>query len=212
MYLLKFQIQSLKGRPRYSDYISLHISHFLKKKENCWGCSVIPVHLWKMKAIKFLQSAKFIPVWFLFIFFFFQKTRLGNPEVRKVVDQSVQEHLTDYLELHPDILDSILSKSLNALKVLFLKLAGVGFDFLCRKNLINCSPACASFGRSLQYFLKVIFLLHVQAALAAKRARELVRQKSVLKSSSLPGKLADCSATNPEESGIWTCYSHQMSH
>ncbi|CAL5420615.1 unnamed protein product [Camellia sinensis] len=44
------------------------------------------------------------------------KTRLGNPEVRKVVDQSVQEYLTEYLELHPDVLDSILSKSLNALK------------------------------------------------------------------------------------------------
>ncbi|KAG8367000.1 hypothetical protein BUALT_Bualt16G0026900 [Buddleja alternifolia] len=85
------------------------------------------------------------------------KTRLGNPEVRKVVDQSIQEYLTEYLELHPDVLDAILSKSLNALK----------------------------------------------AALAAKRARELVRQKSVLKSSSLPGKLADCSATNPEESEIF---------
>ncbi|CAL5350642.1 unnamed protein product [Camellia sinensis] len=60
----------------------------------------------------------------------------------------------EYLELHPDVLDSILSKSLNALK----------------------------------------------AALAAKRARELVRQKSVLTYSSLPGKLADCSATNPEDS------------
>uniref|UniRef100_A0A7C9E0D9 DNA gyrase subunit B n=1 Tax=Opuntia streptacantha TaxID=393608 RepID=A0A7C9E0D9_OPUST len=85
------------------------------------------------------------------------KTRLGNPEVRKVVDQCVQEYLTEYLELHPDVLDSILSKALNALK----------------------------------------------AALAAKRARELVRQKSVLKSSSLPGKLADCSSTNPEESEIF---------
>ncbi|XP_059646081.1 DNA gyrase subunit B, chloroplastic/mitochondrial-like [Cornus florida] len=85
------------------------------------------------------------------------KTRLGNPEVRKVVDQAVQEYLTDYLELHPDVLDSILSKSLNALK----------------------------------------------AALAAKRARELVRQKSVLRSSSLPGKLADCSSSNPEESEIF---------
>ncbi|KAF8395721.1 hypothetical protein HHK36_019671 [Tetracentron sinense] len=42
-----------------------------------------------------------------------------------------------------------------------------------------------------------------KAALAAKRARELVRQKTVLKSSSLPGKLADCSATNPEESEIF---------
>ncbi|KMT15187.1 hypothetical protein BVRB_3g063000 [Beta vulgaris subsp. vulgaris] len=85
------------------------------------------------------------------------KTRLGNPEVRKVVDQCVQDYLTEYLELHPDVLDNILSKALNALK----------------------------------------------AALAAKRARELVRQKSVLKSSSLPGKLADCSATNPEEAEIF---------
>ncbi|XP_068340941.1 DNA gyrase subunit B, chloroplastic/mitochondrial-like [Pyrus communis] len=85
------------------------------------------------------------------------KTRLGNPEVRRVVDQSLQEYLTEYLELHPDVLDSILSKSLNALK----------------------------------------------AALAAKRARELVRQKSVLRSSSLPGKLSDCSSTNPEESEIF---------
>uniref|UniRef100_A0A6N2NBL4 DNA gyrase subunit B n=1 Tax=Salix viminalis TaxID=40686 RepID=A0A6N2NBL4_SALVM len=85
------------------------------------------------------------------------KTRLGNPEVRKVVEQSIQEYLTEYLELHPDALESILSKSLNALK----------------------------------------------AALAAKRARELVRQKSVLKSSSLPGKLADCSSTDPKESEIF---------
>ncbi|KAM1185205.1 hypothetical protein ACFX2G_014834 [Malus domestica] len=85
------------------------------------------------------------------------KTRLGNPEVRRVVDQTLQEYLTEYLELHPDVLDSILSKSLNALK----------------------------------------------AALAAKRARELVRQKSVLRSSSLPGKLSDCSSTNPEESEIF---------
>ncbi|KAH6779613.1 DNA GYRASE B2 [Perilla frutescens var. hirtella] len=85
------------------------------------------------------------------------KTRLGNPEVRRIVDQSILEYLTEYLELHPDVLDSILSKSLNALK----------------------------------------------AALAAKRARELVRQKSVLKSSSLPGKLADCSATDPAEAEIF---------
>ncbi|XP_062196140.1 DNA gyrase subunit B, chloroplastic/mitochondrial [Phragmites australis] len=85
------------------------------------------------------------------------KTRLGNPEVRRMVEQSVQENLTEYLELHPDVMDSILSKSLNALK----------------------------------------------AALAAKRARELVRTKSVLKSSSLPGKLADCASTNPEESEIF---------
>lgn len=39
-----------------------------------------------------------------------------------MVDQSVQEYLTEYLELHPDVLDSILSKSLNALKVSFSKI------------------------------------------------------------------------------------------
>lgn len=47
------------------------------------------------------------------------QTRLGNPEVRKIVDQSVQEYLTEYLELHPDVLDNIVSKSLNAYKVCF---------------------------------------------------------------------------------------------
>lgn len=39
-----------------------------------------------------------------------------------MVDQSVQEYLTEYLELHPDVLDSILSKSLNALKVFLFSL------------------------------------------------------------------------------------------
>ena len=39
-----------------------------------------------------------------------------------MVEQSVQEYLTEYLELHPDVLDSILSKSLNALKVSLLAL------------------------------------------------------------------------------------------
>lgn len=46
----------------------------------------------------------------------------------------------------------------------------------------------------------------IQAALAAKRARDLVRQKSVLRSSSLPGKLADCSSTTPEESGMYCAF------
>ncbi|MCO5601315.1 hypothetical protein L7F22_055434 [Adiantum nelumboides] len=85
------------------------------------------------------------------------KTRLGNPEVRKMVEQTVHENLTEYLECHPGELDAILAKSVQALK----------------------------------------------AAMAAKNARELVRRKSVLKSSTLPGKLADCSCNNPRDAEIF---------
>ncbi|KAL0708958.1 hypothetical protein Bca4012_015936 [Brassica carinata] len=79
--------------------------------------------------------------------------KIPNPEFEGQT-KSVQEYLTEYLELHPDVLKSIISKSLNAYK----------------------------------------------AALAATRARDSIISKSVLKSSSLPGKLSDCSSKNPEES------------
>ncbi|XP_057872812.1 DNA gyrase subunit B, chloroplastic/mitochondrial isoform X3 [Cryptomeria japonica] len=87
------------------------------------------------------------------------KTRLGNPEVRKVVDQAVQQYFTEFLEYNPEVLNSILLKALNAFK----------------------------------------------AAMAAKKARELVRRKSVLSSgsSALPGKLADCSSSDPREAEIF---------
>jgi DNA gyrase subunit B len=85
------------------------------------------------------------------------KTKLGNTEVRGIVDSLVGEVLSEYLEFHPGIADSILDKAIQAFK----------------------------------------------AAEAARHARELVRRKSVLESSPLPGKLADCSSRDPSESEIF---------
>jgi DNA gyrase subunit B len=85
------------------------------------------------------------------------KTKLGNTEVRGIVDSLVGEVLTEYLEFRPAIADAILDKAIQAFN----------------------------------------------AAEAARKARELVRRKSVLESSTLPGKLADCSSRDPGESEIF---------
>lgn len=85
------------------------------------------------------------------------KTKLGNPEVRGVVESLVGEVLTEYFEFQPSVLDLVLDKAMQAFN----------------------------------------------AAEAARRARELVRRKSVLESSTLPGKLADCSSRDPSESEIY---------
>lgn len=85
------------------------------------------------------------------------KTKLGNTEVRGIVDSLVGEVLTEFLDFNPNIADAILEKAIQAFK----------------------------------------------AAEAARRARDLVRRKSVLESSPLPGKLADCSTRDPEESEIF---------
>jgi len=85
------------------------------------------------------------------------KTKLGNTEVRGIVDSLVGEVLNDYLEFNLSIGDSIIEKAVQSFK----------------------------------------------AAEAARHARELVRRKSVLESSPLPGKLADCSSRDPEESEIF---------
>lgn len=85
------------------------------------------------------------------------KTKLGNTEVRGIVDSLVGETLSEYLDFHPNVADAVLEKAIQAFN----------------------------------------------AAEAARRARELVRRKSVLESSTLPGKLADCSSRDPGESEIF---------
>ncbi|KAI8112178.1 hypothetical protein M9434_003502 [Picochlorum sp. BPE23] len=85
------------------------------------------------------------------------KTRLGNPEVRKIVDNAVSTCVAEALEEQPNILNAVLSKALQAYK----------------------------------------------AAEAAKKARDLVRRKSVLTKSTLPGKLADCSSSLRDECEIF---------
>ena len=85
------------------------------------------------------------------------KTKLGNTEVRGIVDSLVGEVLNDYLEFNLNVGDSIIEKAIQSFK----------------------------------------------AAEAARHARELVRRKSVLESTTLPGKLADCSSRDPAESEIF---------
>ncbi len=75
------------------------------------------------------------------------KTKLGNTEMRTMVDKMLYEKLKTYFEENPAVAKAIFEKSLGA----------------------------------------------ARAREAARRARENARRKSVLESSSLPGKLADCS-------------------
>ena len=85
------------------------------------------------------------------------KTKLGNPEVRGIVDSIVSEYLESFLEENPSGAKIIIDKALTA----------------------------------------------ARAREAAKKARELTRRKSVLESTSLPGKLADCSEKDPSLSEIY---------
>ena len=79
------------------------------------------------------------------------KTKLGNPEVRGIVDSIVTEKFEAFLEENPSNAKIIVEKALTA----------------------------------------------ARAREAAKKARELTRRKNVLESTTLPGKLADCSERDP---------------
>ena len=84
------------------------------------------------------------------------KTKLGNPWVRGLVEQTVNQRLAEFLEENPTDAKQIVMKALTA------------------RN----------------------------ARQAARKARQLSR-KSALESSSLPGKLADCQTTNPEDAELF---------
>lgn len=85
------------------------------------------------------------------------KGRLGNPEVKPLVDKLVNEKFMNYLEENPTVARLIFDKAALAQK----------------------------------------------AREAAKRARELTKRKSAMDSSSLPGKLADCSESGTEKTEIY---------
>ena len=79
------------------------------------------------------------------------KTKLGNGDVKGVVDTVVYEGILDFLEQNPSIGRRVIEKA----------------------------------------------LLAARSRSAARKARELIRRKSALGGSSLPGKLADCSNRDP---------------
>lgn len=85
------------------------------------------------------------------------KTKLGNSEVRGIVDIITGEAISTYLEEHPSEAKKIIEKSVKA----------------------------------------------ARAREAARKAREMTRRKNALESTSLPGKLSDCSVSDPAFSELF---------
>ena len=85
------------------------------------------------------------------------KGKLGNTDVKGIVEQMVNDKLKQIFEETPAIAKAIVSKAIGA----------------------------------------------AQAREAAKKAKDLVRRKSALEISALPGKLADCSEKKPELSELY---------
>ncbi len=85
------------------------------------------------------------------------KTKLGNSDVKSIVETIVGDQLQVYLEDNPSVAKRIIEKCLRA----------------------------------------------AEAREAARKARELIRRKNALEFSGLPGKLADCSISDPEHCEIY---------
>lgn len=79
------------------------------------------------------------------------KTKLGNSEVKGIVESILGESLSEHFEENPPVARKILERASSA----------------------------------------------ARAREAARKARELTRRKSALETSTLPGKLADCSLSDP---------------
>ncbi len=85
------------------------------------------------------------------------KTKLGNSEVKGIVDSLLDQGLADYLEANPKVGKLIVNKAMIAQRV--------------RE--------------------------------AARKAQDLIRRKSSLENTTLPGKLADCSNSDPSKCEIF---------
>ena len=85
------------------------------------------------------------------------KAKLGNTEVRGLVETLVYEKLKEFFEENPAVTKIIYDKALGA----------------------------------------------ARAREAAKKARELVRRKTVMETNRMPGKLADCRERDPEKTEIY---------
>ncbi len=80
------------------------------------------------------------------------KSKLGNSEIKGLVENIMNQKLAEYIEMNEDVAKIIVNKAIDAKK----------------------------------------------AREAAKKAKELIKNKSLLESSVLPGKLADCQESDPE--------------
>ena len=85
------------------------------------------------------------------------KTKLGNSEMRTMVEKVLTDSFGDYLEENPNIAKELILKSVSAQR----------------------------------------------ARDAARKAKELTRRKGVLETTTLPGKLADCSEKDPSKCEIF---------